>query len=67
MFVQQYKKKSLDSEQHLLINNNGYGTMPQAGINPPAQSHASYEASSLPPSHHGWITLYIIWGFFFKS
>ena len=41
--------------------------MPQAGINPPAQSHASYEASSLPPSHHGWITLYIIWGFFFQK
>ena len=31
------------------------GTMPQAGIDPPVQSHASYEASALPPSHHGWI------------
>ena len=30
-------------------------TMPQAGICLPAQSHASYEASALPPSHHGWI------------
>ena len=30
------------------------GVMPQAGIDPPAQSHASYEASTLPPSHHGW-------------
>ena len=39
----------------LLINNNGYGTMPQAGIDPPAQSHASDEASALPPSHQGWI------------
>ena len=39
--------------RELLINNNGYGTMPQAGIDPPAQSHASYEASALPPSHHG--------------
>ena len=29
--------------------------MPQVGIDPPAQSHASYEASTLPPSHHGWI------------
>ena len=29
--------------------------MPQAGIHPPAQSHAFYEASALPPSHHGWI------------
>ena len=29
--------------------------MPQAGIDPPAQSHATYEASALPPSHHGWI------------
>ena len=31
------------------------GTMPQAGIDPPGQSHASYEASALPPNHHGWI------------
>ena len=31
------------------------GTMPQAGIDPLAQSNASYEASSLPPSHNGWI------------
>ena len=23
--------------------------MPQAGIDPPAQSHASYDASALPP------------------
>ena len=30
-------------------------TMPQEGINPQVQSHASYEASILPPSHHGWI------------
>ena len=29
--------------------------MPQEGINPPAQSYASYEASALPPSHKGWI------------
>ena len=29
--------------------------MPQAGIDPLAQSNASYEASSLPPSHNGWI------------
>ena len=30
-------------------------TMPQAGMNLPAQNHASYEVSALPPSHHGWI------------
>ena len=35
---------------------NGYGTMPQAGIDPPVQSHASYEVSALPPSHHSWIS-----------
>ena len=29
--------------------------MPQAGTDPRAQSYASYEASPLPPSHHGWI------------
>ena len=30
--------------------------MPQAGIVPPRQSHATYEASAaLPPSHYGWI------------
>ena len=23
--------------------------------NPPKQSHASYEASALPPSHHVWV------------
>ena len=23
------------------------------GIDPPRQSHATYEASALPPSHHG--------------
>ena len=28
--------------------------MPQAGFDPPAQSHVSCEASALPPSHHGW-------------
>ena len=31
--------------------------MPQAGIDQPRQSHATYEASGLPPSHHGWIGL----------
>ena len=31
--------------------------MPQAGIDPPRQSHATYEASALPPSHHGWIII----------
>ena len=29
--------------------------MPQAGIDPPRHSRATYEASALPPSHHGWI------------
>ena len=29
--------------------------MPQAGIDPMVQSHDSYEARALPPSHHGWI------------
>ena len=33
------------------------GTIPQAGIDPPTQSHASYEASALPTSHHSWISL----------
>ena len=28
--------------------------MPRAGFEPPAQSHACYEASALPQSHHGW-------------
>ena len=28
--------------------------MLQAEFDPPAQSHASYEASALLPSHHGW-------------
>ena len=36
------------------------GTMPQAGIDPPAQSHASCEASALPPGHHGWIRRTIV-------
>ena len=35
---------------------NREGTMPQAGIDPPVQKHASYEASALPQSHHGWTT-----------
>ena len=30
-------------------------TMPQAGIDPSVQSHSSYEASALPPSHHSRI------------
>ena len=30
-------------------------TLPQDGIDPPAQSHASYEASALPPSHYNWM------------
>ena len=29
--------------------------MAQGVIDPPRQSHATYEASALPPSHHGWI------------
>ena len=29
--------------------------MPQAGIDPPRHSLATYEASALPPSHHGWM------------
>ena len=29
--------------------------MPQAGIDPPRQSHETYEASAPLPSHHGWI------------
>ena len=28
--------------------------MSQPGFDPQAQSHTSYEASALPPSHHGW-------------
>ena len=44
----------------ILINNNGYDTMPQAGIDPPAQSHASYGASARPSSHHGWIITRVI-------
>ena len=36
------------------------GTMPQAGIDPPAQSRASNEASALLPSHHGWMVLSIL-------
>ena len=28
----------------------------KAGIDLPVQSHASYEASALPPRHQGWIT-----------
>ena len=32
-------------------------SMPQAGIDPPSQSHASYETSALPLSHHGWIVI----------
>ena len=31
--------------------------MPEAVIDPLAQSQASYEASAQPPSHHGWILL----------
>ena len=27
---------------------------PQAGFDLPQKSHASYAASALPPSHHGW-------------
>ena len=42
------------------------GTMPQAGIDPPEQTDVSYEASALPPSHHGWILICVIrYTFFF--
>ena len=34
--------------------------MPQAGFDPPEQSHASYEASAILPSHHGWIAATLI-------
>ena len=36
------------------------GNMPQVGIDPPGQSHASNEASPLPPSHHGWMLWWFI-------
>ena len=39
--------------------------MPQAVIDPPRQSHATYKASALPPSHHGWISFSKI--VYFKS
>ena len=32
------------------------GTLPQAGINLPAQSEVCYQTTALPPSHHGWIS-----------
>ena len=32
--------------------------MPQGGIDPLRQSHATYEARALPPSHHSWIRLF---------
>ena len=35
--------------------------MPQAGIDPPRQSHATYEASALPPSYHGWIKIIMVY------
>ena len=38
---------------YIHINSN----MPQAGINPPRQSNATYEASAVPPIHHGWISV----------
>ena len=34
--------------------------MPHGGIDPPAQSHSLFEASALPPSHHGWIEMCLI-------
>ena len=34
--------------------------MPQAGFELPAQSHASYEGSTLPPSHHGWFSTVLL-------
>ena len=38
-----------------------YTTMPQARIDPQGQSHASYEASALPPNHQGWIYFVEVW------
>ena len=37
-----------------LLLNNRY-TIVRQDSNPPKQSHASYEVSALPPSHHGWV------------
>ena len=36
------------------------GTLPQVGIDPPAQSEVCYQTTALPPSHHGWIGKYWI-------
>ena len=36
----------------------GYSLAKQ-GFDLPAQSHASYKASALPPSHHGWIVILV--------
>ena len=35
--------------------------VPQASFEPPLESHASYEASILHPSHHGWIRDDKVW------
>ena len=41
-----------------------YGTMPQAGIDPPAQSHASNEASAPPQATTArWVTWSNVHGF----
>ena len=49
--------------------------MPQEGSDPQVQSHASYEESALPPSHHGTIYDIIeikgfnanVWNHFFRK
>ena len=46
------------SKKTFLSVNDQYTILRQDSI-PPKQSHASYEMSALPPSHHG-LVLYII-------
>ena len=39
----------------------GINSLSWVGFKPPEQSHASNEASALPPSHHGRLKKWVLW------
>ena len=38
-------------------------SIPRWDSNPPRQSQVCYQTSALPPSHHGWVALFVIFAY----
>ena len=50
---------------HLTIERHSIFRVPTAGFKPPKQREDCYQSTTLPPSHHGWITHLKLYFFLF--